>query len=249
MAIWISHRGESHDAPENTASAFRLAMERDVDGMETDIHLTSDNVLVCSHDANTQRCCGGVSMVIEQSTFEEVEKLDACNGKIAFQGEKIPTFSEALEILKPGKLFYVEIKENDPRVIDAMMAEIDKSHCTRDQIIMISFHADIVKLFKEKYPKQQALWLTSFKKNEDGTFIHDKEFYLKKLQDLKCDGVDAHCNAEFVDAEFVKMIHDAGMFYTAWTLDTVEICQHFLDIGIDSVTSNCAAKMRDAIEK
>jgi hypothetical protein len=25
--------------------------------------------------------------------------------------------------------------------------------------------------------------------------------------------------------------------------------QHFLDIGIDSVTSNCAAKMRDAIEK
>ena len=93
------------------------------------------------------------------------------------------------------------------------------------------------------------MWLTSFKKNEDGTFIHDKEFYLKKLQDLKCDGVDAHCNAEFVDAEFVKMIHDAGMFYAAWTLDTVEICQHFLDIGIDSVTSNCAAKMRDAIEK
>ena len=125
MAIWISHRGESHDAPENTASAFRLAMERDVDGMETDIHLTSDNVLVCSHDANTQRCCGGVSMVIEQSTFEEVEKLDACNGKIAFQGEKIPTFAEALEILKPGKLFYVEIKENDPRVI-AVQGEVSE---------------------------------------------------------------------------------------------------------------------------
>ena len=34
---WISHRGESIDAPENTLSAFKLSSARDVDGMECDI--------------------------------------------------------------------------------------------------------------------------------------------------------------------------------------------------------------------
>ena len=61
MVQWISHRGESIDAPENTAAAFRLAMDRDTDGMETDIHLTSDGVLVCCHDSDTKRTCGGSS--------------------------------------------------------------------------------------------------------------------------------------------------------------------------------------------
>ena len=52
---WISHRGESLDAPENTLSSFKLAMERDTDGMETDIHLRSEGVLVCIHDSMSGR--------------------------------------------------------------------------------------------------------------------------------------------------------------------------------------------------
>ena len=40
---WISHRGESIDAPENTLSAFKLSSARDVDGMECDIYFTSDS--------------------------------------------------------------------------------------------------------------------------------------------------------------------------------------------------------------
>ena len=39
---FISHRGESCDAPENTLSAFRLAAERGTDGIECDIYFTSD---------------------------------------------------------------------------------------------------------------------------------------------------------------------------------------------------------------
>ena len=42
MTLFLSHRGESDDAPENTLSAFAIAMERDSDGIELDIRLTSD---------------------------------------------------------------------------------------------------------------------------------------------------------------------------------------------------------------
>ncbi len=45
--LWISHRGESCDAPENTMKAFRLAWERDTDGIELDIRISSDRRVVC----------------------------------------------------------------------------------------------------------------------------------------------------------------------------------------------------------
>ena len=86
---WISHRGESLDAPENTMSAFLLAMERETDGIETDIHLTSDGELVCIHDGNTRRV-GDREISIEESTFAETQSVDVSNGMAAYKGEKIP---------------------------------------------------------------------------------------------------------------------------------------------------------------
>ena len=38
--IWIAHRGESLDAPENTLAAFKLSWQRNADGIECDIRLT-----------------------------------------------------------------------------------------------------------------------------------------------------------------------------------------------------------------
>ena len=158
---WISHRGESIDAPENTLSAFKLAMERDTDGIETDIHLTADGILVCIHDSDTGRV-GDRRISIEASTFAEIETVDVSNGKPEFKGEKIPTFRSVLEILKPGKLFYVEVKENDERVLSAMRREIDAAKVPHEQIVMISFHKAIVTASKHFMPDFKTLWLTCF---------------------------------------------------------------------------------------
>lgn len=237
---WISHRGESADAPENTLSSFKLAMERNTDGMETDIHLTSDGVLVCCHDANLKRTCG-IDMVIEETPLETVRKADACNGKEAYKGEKIPLFSEALAVLKPGKLFYVEIKENDERVIDKMMAEIRQSDVKPEQIVMISFHADIVREFKARYPEQKALWLSSLNQHGD---TRPEVYYPEFVRSLKADGIDAHCNKDVASPAMVKAFTESGMIYATWTLDTEEICDYFIQAGVTSITSNCAWKMR-----
>lgn len=248
MVQWISHRGESIDAPENTASAFRLAMERDTDGMETDIHLTSDGVLVCCHDSDTKRTCNGKSRIIEQTSFSELETLDASNGKADWRGERLPTFAESLRILKPGKLYYVEIKENDPRVIPAMIAEINKAGVPREQIVMISFHAEIVRQYKAAYPDWKALWLTGFQKQPDGSFTPALDQVLKTLKEIRADGIDAHGNMEYIDAPFIRTVKEAGNLFAVWTIDTEDAARYFIDAGVDSITSNCAARLRDRIK-
>lgn len=45
----IAHRGYKAEFPENTMGAFRGAVKVGADALETDIHLTKDNVVVLSH--------------------------------------------------------------------------------------------------------------------------------------------------------------------------------------------------------
>ena len=74
---FISHRGESLDAPENTIPAFALSFERKSDGMECDIYFTADKYLVCNHDGNTLRVSGEkVDADINNTTFADLQKID-----------------------------------------------------------------------------------------------------------------------------------------------------------------------------
>ena len=239
---WISHRGESLDAPENTMSAFLLAMERETDGIETDIHLTSDGELVCIHDGNTRRV-GDREIKIEESTFAETQSVDVSNGMAAYTGEKIPLFRSVLAILKPGRKFYVEVKENDPRVLPVMRRELECSGVALENIVMISFHRDIVRESRRVMPEVKTLWLTSFSE-ENGRVSPTPEETIAFLKEAKADGIDAHALEKAFDAAYIKALKDAGFHVAVWTVDDAGAAERYAAMGVDSITSNCAAKLR-----
>ena len=85
---FISHRGESLDAPENTLPAFALSLERQSDGMECDIYFTADGKIVCNHDGNTFRVSGEkVNAEINATTFEDLQKIDVSNNIAGFRNQ------------------------------------------------------------------------------------------------------------------------------------------------------------------
>ena len=239
---WISHRGESLDAPENTMSAFLLAMERETDGIETDIHLTSDGELVCIHDGNTRRV-GDREISIEESTFAETQSVDVSNGMAAYKGEKIPLFRSVLALLKPGRKFYVEVKENDPRVLPVMRRELERSGVALENIVMISFHRDIVRESRRVMPEVKTLWLTSFSE-ENGGVSPTPEETIAFLKEAKADGIDAHALEKAFDAAYIKALKDAGFHVAVWTVDDAGTAERYAAMGVDSITSDCAAKLR-----
>lgn len=245
MVQWISHRGESSDAPENTLPAYELAGERGTDGFELDIHLTSDGKLVCIHDSDTWRTCQGVSRIVEKTSFDELEKLDASYQRSGFDGVKIPLFSDALKCLKPGKVCFVEIKENDPAVIDAMIAVEKEVGISADRIVMISFHSEVVRVFKQRFPERTAFYLASGLCNEGGILEDRMEELFRTAHEIKADGVDIFLAPQFISAEFVRRIHDEGLKCAVWTVDQSTAAKNWADAGADAVTSNCAAKVRD----
>jgi glycerophosphoryl diester phosphodiesterase len=63
----FAHRGASHDAPENTLSAYALGWEQRTDGLELDIHLTGDGHIVVMHGPDTHRTTGVACKIAEQT--------------------------------------------------------------------------------------------------------------------------------------------------------------------------------------
>ena len=59
----IGHRGAKGHAPENTLISFQKALELGVDGMELDVHLSTDNQIMVIHDETVNRTTNGNGFV------------------------------------------------------------------------------------------------------------------------------------------------------------------------------------------
>jgi len=117
----IAHRGASGEAPENTMLAFELALRQGADGVEFDVHLSSDAVPVVIHDARLERTTSG-SGFVSALPVGILKRLDAgswfnrrypARARLRYAGLRIPTLAEVLAwVRKRNCLAFVEIKQS-----------------------------------------------------------------------------------------------------------------------------------------
>ena len=97
-------------------------------------------------------------------------------------------------------------------------------------------------------PEFKTYWLTGTRqKIKDG--IRSKvtaEQIVATCRKLGVDGVDAQYVPEIVTSDFIKTVHDAGLEFHVWTVDTLENTVEAFARGADTVTTNCAKKQLDA---
>ena len=236
--VFISHRGESCDAPENTVSAFKLAAERRTDGIECDIYFTSDKKVVCCHDENALRTSGHDALVTA-TDFSTLRSWDFSNGKAQYAGERIPTLQETMACLQGDMQIYIEIKRGNVEIIPAMYDIIDASGIPLERITMICFGKEVCYASKQQRPELRTLWLAS---TSDENPIAPSEL-ISHLRECKADGVDLKAMAQFVNKDFVSQVKDAGFFFATWTIDDAARARELVEAGVDAITSNCAASV------
>lgn len=71
----VAHRGASAIEAEHTLAAYRRALDDGADGLECDVRLTRDGVLVCVHDRKVDRTSTGRGVVstLELSDLNELD--------------------------------------------------------------------------------------------------------------------------------------------------------------------------------
>jgi glycerophosphoryl diester phosphodiesterase len=123
----VAHRGGALQAPENTLAAIRMALAQDVHGIEIDVHLAADGVVVLMHDATVDRTTDGTGPVSDH-TAAELAALDAGGWFGAeFSGEPVPTLAQVLGLVAGQVELCIEVKggeEQQPGITAAVVAEV-----------------------------------------------------------------------------------------------------------------------------
>ncbi|QDT06562.1 putative glycerophosphoryl diester phosphodiesterase 1 [Rubripirellula lacrimiformis] len=244
----VAHRGASHDAPENTLSAFRLAWQQGADGVEGDFYLTADDQIVCIHDRDTKRTAGTQKMV-EASTLAELRTLEYGSWKNKkFAGESIPTLDEVIETVPEGKKLIIELKST-LRIVPKLVETLKKHQDKPIEWIVIAFDAPTAAAFKKQMPDVKTHWLTSFKQSTPVSAYQPTAARIAATVDkIGVDGVGMNGKTEVIDAEFVKALKAGGCpEFHVWTIDDVATAKTFQSLGAMGVTTNVPAVIGAAL--
>lgn len=119
----IAHRGFQAQYPENTMRSFIGAVNAGTHALETDLHLTRDNVVVLSHDPTLLRCFGVDKRIID-CDYEYIRTLTT----VKSPPQRMPTLKELLAYLREPEATHLwlllDIKlDNHPENVMRLAAE------------------------------------------------------------------------------------------------------------------------------
>ncbi|MDB6052883.1 MAG: glycerophosphoryl diester phosphodiesterase [Verrucomicrobiales bacterium] len=240
----IAHRGASHDAPENTMAAFRLAMEQHADGIECDVQMTADWEWVVLHDETTERT-GGVDLLVEARTVNELRRVDVGSWKgQQWRGERIPLLSEVLILGRNAGKLLVEIK-GEQDVADKFVRFVRLNQNTTP-FEVISLSLGMLREIRKTMPEVPTWWVIDFDEPplECPDLNLDEIIRLAKAAGVS--GLDFGANFPW-NAEFVERFRLEGMGLGVWTVDSVEEARRFESLKIDFLTTNRPALLKVAL--
>jgi glycerophosphoryl diester phosphodiesterase len=125
------HRGASAAYPENTLASFEAAIRDGAEGIESDVHVSLDGVLVMFHDPSLERTTDSKGLIRERNWFGSDGMLHVRTVKEPKQA--IPTFTDTLDLLmKPENQhikFDIDVKVyNEPERVFSLMNKIVTSY-------------------------------------------------------------------------------------------------------------------------
>lgn len=226
--IRIAHRGASGNAPENTLSAFKKALEIGVDAVELDLHGTADGEIVVIHDATLDRTTD-LQGHINETTLETIRGADAGGWfDTEFAGEPVPTLTEALACIGKETIAVLEIK--DPLIGEAVVAKIRESEAL-GTVVVISFHTTVLQTIRSLEPRIATGWLIGGSNKRVSPIA-----LCQQLGELGSSLLNI--NHALITGEFAYEIHRRGIALWCWTVDDLVRMQEMRTFGVQGITSN-----------
>lgn len=229
--IAMAHRGGAlhPEIPgaENTLHAFRHAVALGYHYLETDVHATSDGVLLAFHDAALDRVT---------DTRGELARLTAEQVSLArIAGEHVvPTMAELLEEL-PDCRFNIDLKSASAAQPLADLLDRTGSH---DRVCVGSFSQRHLDQFRRASRGRVA---TSAAPGEVAAFLAFPGRAARVLTRGRVAALQVpHRRGRLpvVTATSVRRAHAAGAHVHVWTVDVPAEMDELLDLGVDGLITD-----------
>jgi glycerophosphoryl diester phosphodiesterase len=217
----IGHRGAAAHAPDNTLLGIRRAAELGADAAEFDVRWTTDDQAVLTNDPYLIDA-DGRAWPIRRSTLDELRAIDLG------EGERVPTFAEAIEVCRDELLgAYVHLK--DDRAIPAVIETLRKQRATGHSIVG-SFQPDWLAEIKAQVPELVTSILfgsphvdaVGLARSTRATYVHS-------------------CwanSARLLTPEWIACVREAGLGIICWCEGQPEEIAALRRAGVDGICSD-----------
>lgn len=239
----IGHRGASKFAPENTLSAFRLALESGADGIEFDVRLTKDEIPVVIHDDNLKRT-GGKPDLVSQLLVDDLQQFDVGEWfhTNSFSGEQVPTLKQVFDLFSSrDSLLYLEMKcspEERDRLVE-VCAETLTGCSLKNQVVVECFDLAGIAKLKKLDPRLRTAAL--FEPSILTPPLLSSTRLIDKALEVGADEIALH--HRLATERLVTKAIDAGLKVVVWTVDDPAWVARARSMGIFALISNDPASL------
>lgn len=240
-----AHRGANREAGENTRTAFERALAYPIDGIETDVQLSSDGVPVLWHDTHLGKL-GMPGRRVEGCTFGELQEMDFAVHFGRGQGpEGIMALDDFVSTYRARCRLLLEIKSSDQddevqrrAKVERTLALVGAAH--DEHVLVSSFYLPALIHAHEQEPAFPLVYNgESHFKVRDAMRLLDAHSYLR--------GVCLHRKA--MDAEMIDLLRTRDKLIAVYTCNSDRDIRQALDLAVDILITDVPQKvlqMRDA---
>jgi len=234
----IAHRAGGIGLSENRVTTIKKTLSNNyIDGIEIDLRLTKDNILVVHHDRGVY--INGSRIWIDKIEYSKIKHLG------------LPTFAEVLDLFKDSKkIINIDVKEE--RCIDPMI-EVMKRGYLNHTFYIDCFDIDVLLKLQQQIPKGEYF----LSLNPKDTFDFNRRFFLrvlmlltallfsqlivyflrKKVQKVKINGISIY--HKFATKSFIRDLKAFNFKVFVWGTDRELEIQKFILSDVDGIkTSN-----------
>lgn len=237
--VAMAHRGGSllsaNVGRENTLEAFANAVGLGYRYLETDVHTTSDGVLVAFHDDVLDRVTDTTGRISELS-FDRLRE-------VSVGGARIPTLDELLDAF-PDARFNIDIKA--PGAVEPLARTI-AAHRAQERVCVASFSIERLAAFRRLAGTQIA---TSM--NPAGVGLAAFVPLLPGL--LPSRGVAYQMpvyhevsgrRVRLLTPALLDSAHRAGRHVHIWTVNDATEMEYLIDLGVDGLITDAVDVLKD----
>ena len=218
-----AHRGSSRRAPENTLSALRQAIMENADYAEIDVQTTKDGHVVLLHDGDLMRVARDPRK-LESLTLAELRQLDIGSWFApAFEGERIATLAEAIDLARGRIKLNIELKYNrpDPELGQRVVQIIQDKNFATDCVITSLEAKELFKLKNDAPDLPTGMIVTA------------------AIGDAVSLPVDFFSvDAARVSRNAISLAHRRGMAVHVWTVNDEASALQMIEMGADNLITD-----------
>ena len=248
----FAHRGGCALGPENTIAAFDLGLAAGADGLELDVHLSADGIVVVHHDDTLDRTTSA-SGVVRARTAADLAAVDAgcrftnASGAFPFRGQGVgvPSLRDVLQRYRDVPII-IEMKENSAAMGEAVARTVRAASAV-ERVCAAGYGHRALQAARASLPEMA----TSASHPEVRLAVY-RSMARFPVRDAAYDAFQVPEQAgliRIISPRFIRHVHDAGKPVQVWTIDLQDDMERLLGWGVDGLISNrpdVAVRVRDA---